>query len=38
LAYSGQRPEGMKDDYIGYEGTQQIVVLEEEVGRRMDNF
>lgn len=31
LAYSDQRPEGMKEDYIGCEGTQWIVVLEEEV-------
>jgi len=35
LAYSDQRPGGMKEYYIGYEGTQWIVALGEEVE---DNF
>jgi hypothetical protein len=38
LAYSRQRPEGMKEDYIGCEGTQWIVALEEEVEEEEDNF
>jgi hypothetical protein len=37
LAYSGQRPERVKEDYIGCEGTQRIVALEEEAEEE-DNF
>jgi len=38
LAYSGQKPEGMKEDYIGCEATQWIVALEEKVEEKEENF